>query len=87
MVTVDAMPKIEDVINRQNSRPNGDGILDPKDLSESPLSIDDMKMLERKKYIVKGSDLTIFDMLPLDNKGKADFLRHLMINSQMESKK
>ena len=82
-VQKDLMPKIEEVKNLR--RINGDGILDPKDLGESPLSIDDMKMLERKKYIIKGSDLDIFDMLPLDNKGKADLLRHLMKES-MEKK-
>ena len=48
----------------------------PKDLEVS-LSPEDIKILERKEFIIKNTDLWVFDALPLDMKQKAEFLRHL----------
>tara|TARA_R110000796_G_scaffold120188_1_gene234330 strand:- start:330 stop:587 length:258 start_codon:yes stop_codon:yes gene_type:complete len=58
-----------------NEEPEGGGF-NPADL-EVALSENDIKTLERKQFIVKNSDIAIFDAMPLDNAQKADFLRFL----------
>lgn len=62
--------------SRQDAkRANGCGILNPVDLEEKPLSVEQMKLLEMKKYMIDEKSQGIFDMLPLDRSQKVEMLQ------------
>ena len=66
---------VKDVEFKDTRKP--ENILDPKDLEEKALTLEQMKMLEMQKYLISSSDQNIFNMLPMDRLQKFKFLQKI----------
>jgi len=66
-------------MDAEQKNANGTGVLNPEDLEEAPMTVEDMKTLELGKYLI--NDLDIFEMLPIDRKQKVQFLNKLIKKS------
>lgn len=56
----------------------------PSEMLNKPLTMEQLKLLDMKQYLVQSADLKIFEMLPLDNIQQADMLRSLCFVKEPE---